>query len=251
MKFCAAAVTVLVILAVPAEAGIITFTGQDDGAAIGSGYTNSNAAQASFLAAAAAFGTVETHNAAGGGTFGSSSGTFADGNGTWTTTQPTGCCTNGYSGVSNITFGNLYGFNISHHDGSGDWLGFPAGTATYNLTYPTNSFGFFATGIQSVFGNVFTVSFFDGANEVLNVPINVNGGIEYFGFTDTSAFTAIIISRPAGADGNWDYWGNEGVSFDVSQTPLPAALPLYGAGLGLMGLLGWRRRRKAAAKVVA
>jgi hypothetical protein len=58
MKFCAAAVTVLVILAVPAEAGIITFTGQDDGAAIGSGYANSNAAQASFLAAAAAFGTV-------------------------------------------------------------------------------------------------------------------------------------------------------------------------------------------------
>jgi len=31
-------------------------------------------------------------------------------------------------------------------------------------------------------------------------------------------------------------------------TPLPAALPLYGAGLGLMGLLSWRRKRKAAAK---
>jgi hypothetical protein len=37
----------------------------------------------------------------------------------------------------------------------------------------------------------------------------------------------------------------------VATTPLPAALPLFGAGLGLMGLLGWRRKRKAAAKAVA
>ncbi|MFT6559302.1 MAG: hypothetical protein ACJAYR_003185 [Sneathiella sp.] len=30
-----------------------------------------------------------------------------------------------------------------------------------------------------------------------------------------------------------------------SVIPLPAALPLYGAGLGILGLLGWRKRRKA------
>jgi hypothetical protein len=29
-------------------------------------------------------------------------------------------------------------------------------------------------------------------------------------------------------------------------TPLPAALPLFAAALGIMGLLGWRRKRKAA-----
>ncbi|WP_169544223.1 hypothetical protein [Sneathiella aquimaris] len=33
----------------------------------------------------------------------------------------------------------------------------------------------------------------------------------------------------------------------VSAVPLPAALPLYGAGVALMGFLGWRKRRKAAA----
>lgn len=32
----------------------------------------------------------------------------------------------------------------------------------------------------------------------------------------------------------------------VSATPLPAALPLFATGLGAMGLLGWRKRRKAA-----
>ena len=31
----------------------------------------------------------------------------------------------------------------------------------------------------------------------------------------------------------------------VSQVPLPAALPLFATGLGALGLLGWRRKRKA------
>jgi hypothetical protein len=37
----------------------------------------------------------------------------------------------------------------------------------------------------------------------------------------------------------------------VSSTPLPAALPLFATGLGAMGLLGWRRKRKASAVLVA
>jgi hypothetical protein len=34
---------------------------------------------------------------------------------------------------------------------------------------------------------------------------------------------------------------------EISQTPLPAALPLFATGLGALGLLGWRRKRKALA----
>jgi len=33
--------------------------------------------------------------------------------------------------------------------------------------------------------------------------------------------------------------------------PLPAALPLFASGLGGLGLLGWRRKRKAAARAAA
>jgi hypothetical protein len=33
----------------------------------------------------------------------------------------------------------------------------------------------------------------------------------------------------------------------AASTPLPAALPLFATGLGALGLLGWRRKRKAAA----
>lgn len=37
------------------------------------------------------------------------------------------------------------------------------------------------------------------------------------------------------------------VTFDIATTPLPAALPLFAGGLGALGLLGWRRKRKVAA----
>jgi hypothetical protein len=37
---------------------------------------------------------------------------------------------------------------------------------------------------------------------------------------------------------------------ELSQTPLPAALPLFAGGLGALGLLGWRRKKKAAASGV-
>ena len=33
----------------------------------------------------------------------------------------------------------------------------------------------------------------------------------------------------------------------LNETPLPAALPLFATGLGALGLLGWRRKRKQAA----
>jgi len=37
------------------------------------------------------------------------------------------------------------------------------------------------------------------------------------------------------------------ISSNETVTPAPAALPLFATGLGALGLLGWRRKRKAAA----
>jgi hypothetical protein len=38
---------------------------------------------------------------------------------------------------------------------------------------------------------------------------------------------------------------------DISQTPLPAALPLFATCFGALGLLGWRRKRKESTAVAA
>jgi len=37
----------------------------------------------------------------------------------------------------------------------------------------------------------------------------------------------------------------------LAETPLPAALPLFATGLGALGLLGWRRKRKSATAIAA
>lgn len=46
----------------------------------------------------------------------------------------------------------------------------------------------------------------------------------------------------------WSYHDGDTISveFGASPVPLPAALPLLAAGLGAMGFMGWRKRRKAA-----
>jgi len=37
----------------------------------------------------------------------------------------------------------------------------------------------------------------------------------------------------------------------LGETPIPAALPLFASGLGGLGLLGWRRKRKKATRMAA
>jgi hypothetical protein len=37
----------------------------------------------------------------------------------------------------------------------------------------------------------------------------------------------------------------------TGTTPLPGALPMFSAGLGAMGMLSWRKKRKKAKNVAA
>ncbi len=62
-----------------------------------------------------------------------------------------------------------------------------------------------------------------------------SGGLEFEG--TGGAFAQSAFGSISSADGDWNL-----------VIPLPAALPLYGTGLAVMGLIGWRRKRKAAAQ---
>ena len=52
-------------------------------------------------------------------------------------------------------------------------------------------------------------------------------------------------------DGSFDFHVPNGTNtydgLSAGTVPLPAALPLFAGGLGALGLLGWRRKRRAAA----
>jgi hypothetical protein len=86
----------------------------------------------------------------------------------------------------------------------------------------------------------------------------VNGRFGTFGFTlpsdtdiaITTTFNggATIVAALSGTDVG-GFWGdfNNITTASVSAVPAPGSLSLVAPGLGALGLLGWRRKRKAAA----
>ena len=102
-------------------------------------------------------------------------------------------------------------------------------------------------------------------------PLSAGGGKILYDYMATGEFEFLIVSGGAENDflivgpnqlvADFDCLGCEAsyspelfggivVATEVAgtgATPLPAALPLFGTGLGVLGLLGWRRKRKAAA----
>jgi hypothetical protein len=140
------------------------------------------------------------------------------------------------------TYGTLYGFNTT--PGGSHWLGFPGGSATFTFANPTNSFGTFLTGLQQEFSGTdgVRITFNDGTSELLTPPVNYYGGAEYFGFTDTSAFTSLTITNTSG-----DAWGIDDTTFNTGASvpaPEPGTLALFGTALA--GLVLYRRRRTSA-----
>jgi hypothetical protein len=72
----------------------------------------------------------------------------------------------------------------------------------------------------------------------------------------TSGYSGEEGNRTNNSGPPWS-WADESVGIQtgavyaefapVSTTPLPAALPLFAAGIGALGLFGWRRKRKVTA----
>lgn len=229
-KSLSSAVLVLALSATSAQAAITIFSGQDDGASTAGPFPNSSAAEISFLSAASGFGPVRTE------TFQSfavgSGGPFAFQGGSLTLNTPFGVP---FGGINNVNSGNVYGFALPDET---NWLGFANGTATFSFSNPINAFGLYTTGVQTVFTSSLTFSF---GSEVLNLPINVNGGASYFGFTDTTPFSSLTISNISN-----DAWGISDVSFNVfaSGVPEPSTWAMMLIGFFSAGFMIRRSRQR-------
>jgi hypothetical protein len=112
------------------------------------------------------------------------------------------------------------------------------GTKFVSFTYHSDFLGTISVdGSNFVGGSGTFVSLPGAASVVLTWQ---NGGPFAFAFTsDTSGSWCIGTGclSDAGTNGVWS----------LNPVPLPAALPLFATGLGALSLLGWRRKRKAAA----
>jgi hypothetical protein len=176
---------------------------------------------------------------------------------------------NGYAGLnwSNFVVLNATNYPIV----SGNASGYPAGIVSPN-NVAVNNFGNAAT-FSSPSGTFNLLSFYATAawNDDMTLTIT---GLRGGGVIDT---TSALIQTSGPSFFNLDWLGIDTVTFETSggvanpnfccggdvqgsrqfaldnvsvelnPTPIPAALPLFATGIGAIGLLGWRRKRKAQA----
>ncbi|HUL86553.1 MAG TPA: VPLPA-CTERM sorting domain-containing protein [Pseudolabrys sp.] len=71
----------------------------------------------------------------------------------------------------------------------------------------------------------------------------------YYAGTATNSPYRVMTFDPNTADVLTSVNSNSNIFWGLAPvvTPLPAALPLFVTGLGALGLIGWRRKKKAAA----
>jgi hypothetical protein len=97
--------------------------------------------------------------------------------------------------------------------------------------------------LQTVFTNSLTFTF---GSDVLNLPVNVDGGASYFGFTTTDPFSSLTVTNLGS-----DAWGIADVSFNVfaSGVPEPSTWAMMLLGFFSTGFMIRRFRRKEALAV--
>jgi len=106
-----------------------------------------------------------------------------------------------------------------------------------------------------------SVGFFQTSPSVVGEALGTPAGGQLGSYDLTTAFAQINSNSPnfvsfivqtfATDQGNLTFDHISFLTFEAvirgSEVPLPAALPLFATGLGALGLLGWRRKRKQAA----
>jgi hypothetical protein len=137
-----------------------------------------------------------------------------------------------------------------------------SGEFTIGSALGANFNGFITPTQFSLTGGPFTINNLDSTNYSFDVQTSSTGAI--VGWTILASISSSFFNITVATSNSGDLTSSLGpttfmsasngfspgtwsVSDPPSATPLPAAVPLFAGGLGALGLLGWRRKRKAAA----
>jgi hypothetical protein len=114
-----------------------------------------------------------------------------------------------------------------------------AGTSTFSILWGTPD-AYNTLTLTGANGNTFSLT---GAQLAASAGIAPSSGFDWVTFTVTgTTFSSAALFDDGTAA--FEY-------ADVTFTPLPAALPLFAGGLGMIGLLGRRRKRQGATALPA
>jgi len=216
-----------------ANAAPVTFFGEDlglgEGVRLGS-FPNSNAARAAFFSNLVGVGTEDFEGFAEGAgspllvSFGADTATLTGGG----AIDEQGAGTNGYGRYP--TSGTKY------WETNQDFL------LTFNN--PQSAFGFYGIDIGDFLGQL-SITYANGAAQLVNIPHTIDGlggSVLYFGFYDiASPFTSIAFSTTTGVD--WFGFDDFSIGRREQVCPVPEPGTLSLLGLGLFGLLGFKRKR--------
>ena len=136
--------------------------------------------------------------------------------------------------------------NIQYGSGSGNLSVALVASLTKSWTIPSGPFVGAYTEVLSTVDNI-------NRSSLNTVAVLIEGLINGPGFTNQQVFLLLNANQAAGPGvGNAINWSLTESSTNpfLNPTPLPAALPLFAGGLGVIGLLARRRKRKVAALAV-
>jgi hypothetical protein len=154
---------------------------------------------------------------------------------------------------------------------TGDFTGWTqtGNTGFSGVTCPSGCFAFFGP-VGSNGGISETLATTPGAQYTVSYSLNPDGGTPSFFSATFGAVTLQSLTNPAASPFTefsflvtatgastilaFNFRDDPGfISFDNASvtTPLPAALPLFAGGLGVLGLLARRRKQKSAAVIAA
>jgi len=92
---------------------------------------------------------------------------------------------------------------------------------------------------------------FEYSQAASNIAVGDNCGSGAFCGASTGQawllFTVDAAGNPTPLSAALDGYASQTFDISIATTPIPEALPLFATGLGFLGLLGWRRKKKAAA----
>jgi len=95
------------------------------------------------------------------------------------------------------------------------------------------------------FGNIFTPYQYNQNLDQVEMSYAGNNKIESSDRVGTNPFQTRDLDSLGNGFIVYAKWNTP----QVSAVPLPTALPLYGAGLALMGFIGWRRRSRRRSEI--